>query len=98
MPSWTIRSAARSLTDPPGLNPSNLAKIRTLAGSPAGSFRSSIKGVSPIRSRMDSALLGSADGTETNRRLGVARAIVALCKKLAAPGNGRDDRNIIALF
>jgi hypothetical protein len=45
MPSWTIRSAGRSLTDPPGLNPSNLAKIRTLAGSPAGSFLSSSKGV-----------------------------------------------------
>src|SRR5262245_33950740 len=80
-----MRSAGRSLTDPPGLNPSNLTKIRTLPESPAESLRISSKGVSPIRSRTDSALFGSVEGTETNRKLGVARAIVALNNKPNSP-------------
>src|SRR5215510_2357517 len=80
-----MRSAGRSLTDPPGLKPSNLTKILTLLGSPAESLRISSKGVSPIRSRTDSALFGSVKATETNRRLGVARAIVALNNNSAAP-------------
>jgi hypothetical protein len=75
-----------------------LAKIRTLGGNPSESFRIATNGVSPIRSRTDSTLFGSADETATNRRFAVARAMMISQRKLASAGNCRDDGNIIAFF
>src|SRR5258706_11829870 len=57
-PSWIIRSAGRSLTDPPGFFHSAFAYSSTLRR-PASNVESRIKGVLPIRSMMEVAVRGS---------------------------------------
>src|SRR5690348_4348191 len=56
IPRSNMLRAARSLTDPPGLKPSSLAKIRTCGrSSPAATARTSSSGVLPISSRTSCA-------------------------------------------
>src|SRR5579862_316098 len=87
-PSSTILSAGRSLTDPPGLNPSSLPKMRTPGASPSRIFRSSTSGVLPTS--------WSADGTVSGPvgRASAARAVDI--RGLPPPGDRGHDRQLVA--
>src|SRR3990172_3035010 len=98
MPSRTIHKAGRSLTDPPGLNPSSLAKMRTFEGSPSVIRGISSSGVSPTRSRTDSTFFGSFSADCTRRRLVLAVVMNDLGRPSNATGNGRNDGNTVAFL
>src|SRR4026208_1243623 len=94
-----MRQAGRSLTDPPGLHPSNLAYTRTPFGKPPPSLSISKSGVLPMRSRIDSTLPGASAFAGTRRKLGEVRAIFAThLARLATAGDGGHDRNIVAFL
>src|SRR3990172_13095029 len=98
MPSRTIHKAGRSLTDPPGLNPSSLAKMRTFAGSPSVIRWISSSGVSPIRSRTDSTFFGSLAGNGTRRKLVLAVVMTGPSRLSISAGDGWNDGNTIAFL
>src|SRR3954470_16384719 len=97
MPSWIILSAGRSLTEPPGLKPSSLAKILTAGEMPAAILRISSSGVSPISSRTDSIFFGSLKRSVASQRAAEGLAIKCSGKRLPAGDRG-NDRDVIAFL
>src|SRR5437764_13932342 len=91
-PSSTILSAGRSLTEPPGLNPSSLPKIRTPGASPSRIFRSSTSGVLPTSWSADGTVSGPVAGDVG--RASAARAVGI--RELSPPGDRRHDRELVA--
>ena len=57
-PSSIILRAGRSLTEPPGLNPSSLPKSRTPGATPSRTRRISTRGVLPTSSNVEAAESG----------------------------------------
>src|SRR2546430_1742680 len=61
-PSSIILTAGRSFTEPPGLNPSSFAHIRTPAATPSRTWRISRSGVLPTRPATERAASGPSVG------------------------------------
>src|SRR5262245_56903558 len=90
-----ILRAGRSFTEPPGLKPSSLAKMRTSSRTPSRSVRISTSGVLPINSTMERATNGPASGPAGTAHRTCAAACVM--KRRSAPAcDGRHDRQLVA--
>src|SRR5437868_12559421 len=90
-PSSTILSAGRSLTEPPGLNPSSLPKMRTPGASPSRTLRSSTSGVLPTSWSADGTVSGPVAGDVG--RASAARAVDI--RGLPPPGDRGYDRELV---
>src|SRR3990172_4111545 len=94
MPSWIMRSAGRSFTEPPGLKPSSFANIRTPGATPSRTHRISTSGVLPISWSVEGTTSGPSAGDVGG--VGAAGAGSMGAKPaLPASGDGRDDGDLV---
>src|SRR6188768_3932520 len=93
IPRRTMFQAARALTDPLGLQPSSLPKMRTPGGTCERTHASSTSGVLPIRSTMRNA------SSVVARRPAAASAAASMTASLVrAAGDGRHDADLVAVL
>src|SRR5438445_6230873 len=93
-PSSIIFKAGRSFTEPPGLKPSSLPRMRTPGATPSRTRRISISGVLPTSWSAEGTASGPAAGEVGRAR--TARAEIMRVAALAASGDRRHDRQIVA--
>src|SRR6185503_18034510 len=92
-PASIIFFAGRSLTDPPGLNPSRFANSRTSSGMPSRTARISTIGVFPTRSSTERAATNAVAGSSRERS-----TCAAVLIPVASPsaGDGGHHRHLVA--
>src|SRR5438093_6661013 len=92
-PSSIILRAGRSFTEPPGLKPSSLPRMRTPGATPSRTRRISTSGVLPTIWSVEGTASGPADG-----EVGRARTARAESMGMAALASGdrRDDGQLVA--
>src|SRR3989449_11692456 len=93
-PSSIILRAGRSFTEPPGLKPSSLPRMRTAGATPSRVRRISISGVLPTSWSAEGTASGPAAGEVGRAR--TARAETMRVAALAASGDRRHDRQLVA--
>src|SRR4030095_12235789 len=96
MPSWIIRSAGRSFTEPPGLKPSTLAYMRTPSGTPSRTRVISTSGVFPISWRTDGETIGPAPGAVGPEKKRAWATCEGMRSRLAPSRDRRHDRQLVA--
>src|SRR5919198_34338 len=92
-PSSIILRAGRSFTEPPGLKPSSLPRMRTPGATPSRTRRISTSGVLPTSWSADGTASGPADGEVGRAR--TARAGSMGMAASAASGDRRDDGELV---
>src|SRR5437870_5436723 len=92
-PSSIILRAGRSFTEPPGLKPSSLPRMRTPGATPSRARRISTSGVLPTSWSAEGTASGPAAGEVGRAR--TARAESTGGPRLAASGDRRDDRQLV---
>src|SRR5262245_58976250 len=96
MPSWIIRSAGRSFTEPPGLKPSTLPKMRTPSGTPSRTRLISTSGVFPISWSTEGETIGPASGAVGPEKKRAWATSDAMRSRLAPSRDRRHDRQLVA--
>src|SRR5262245_49518278 len=89
-----ILRAGRSFTEPPGLKPSSLAKMRTSGRTPSRTARISTSGVLPISSTTERATNGPEAGPAGTAHRTCAAALL-MSRRSATAGDRRHDRQLV---
>src|SRR5262245_4447805 len=95
MPSWIILSAGRSFTEPPGLKPSTLPKMRTPSGTPSRTCLISTSGVFPISWSTDGETIGPASGAVGPEKKRAWATCEAMRSRLPPSRDRRNDRQLV---
>src|SRR5262252_8093976 len=94
-PTSIILRAGRSFTEPPGLKPSSLAKMRTSSRTRSRTVRISTSGVLPISSTTERATNGPEAGPAGTAHRTCAAALL-MDRRSATAGDRRHDRQLVA--